>query len=143
MSVRVVARIRPLLKNEIDKDIIVTAAPASSGTAQLVRIPNPKQPAELYSFQFNSVYEQQTTQQELFDNEGMSLLLNWSFGPMFTPLFSIADRKTPFQGLRCYSLRVWGYGYGKDAYDARWEIIGRSRCHSTIAQRHLSTIEED
>lgn len=72
MSVRVVARIRPLLKNEIDKDIIVTAAPASTGTAQLVRIPNPKQPAELYSFQFNSVYEQETTQQELFDNEGMS-----------------------------------------------------------------------
>ncbi|KAE9977446.1 hypothetical protein EG328_002032 [Venturia inaequalis] len=69
MSVRVVARIRPLLKNEIDKDIIVTAAPASNGTAQLVRIPNPKQPAELYSFQFNSVYEQETTQQELFDNE--------------------------------------------------------------------------
>ncbi|QDS71768.1 hypothetical protein FKW77_009200 [Venturia effusa] len=69
MSVRVVARIRPLLKNEIDKDIIVTAAPASTGSAQLVRIPNPKQPAELYSFQFNSVYEQETTQQELFENE--------------------------------------------------------------------------
>lgn len=72
MSVRVVARIRPLLKNEVDKDIIVTAAPASSGTAQLVRIPNPKQPAaQLYSFEFNSVYEQGATQQELFDNEGI------------------------------------------------------------------------
>lgn len=91
MSVRVVARIRPLLKNEIDKDIIVTAAPApastGTGTAQLVRIPNPKHAAELYSFQFNSVYEQQTTQQELFDNEGMLSPLNWTWGPMFTPLF--------------------------------------------------------
>lgn len=86
MSVRVVARIRPLLKNEIDKDIIVTAAPASNGTAQLVRIPNPKQPAELYSFQFNSVYEQETTQQELFDNEGMSMELNWSSAALFTPI---------------------------------------------------------
>jgi hypothetical protein len=73
MSVRVVARIRPLLKNEIDKDIIVTAAPTDDSTtnAQIVRIPNPKNDAELYSFQFNSVYEQDTTQQQLFDNEGM------------------------------------------------------------------------
>jgi hypothetical protein len=76
MSVRVVARIRPLLKNELDKDIIVTAAPASASNAQLVRIPNPKHAAELFSFQFNSVYEQQTTQQELFDNEGMLQLVN-------------------------------------------------------------------
>jgi hypothetical protein len=77
MSVRVVARIRPLLKNEIDKDIIVTAAPNSDAktTAQVVRIPNPKNDAELYSFQFNSVYEQETTQQQLFDNEGRILLL--------------------------------------------------------------------
>jgi hypothetical protein len=73
MSVRVVARIRPLLKNEIDKDIIVTAAPNDDSTtnAQIVRIPNPKNDAELYSFQFNSVYEQDATQQQLFDNEGM------------------------------------------------------------------------
>jgi hypothetical protein len=72
MSVRVVARIRPLLKNEIEKDIIVTAAPnnESNANAQIVRIPNPKNDAELYSFQFNSVYEQETTQQQLFDNEG-------------------------------------------------------------------------
>ncbi|KAF2415537.1 kinesin-domain-containing protein [Tothia fuscella] len=71
MSVRVVARIRPLLKNEIDKDVIVTAASNNESTkgSQIVRIPNPKNDAELYSFQFNSVYEQETTQQELFDNE--------------------------------------------------------------------------
>jgi hypothetical protein len=75
MSVRVVARIRPLLKNEIDKDVIVTAASNESAKgSQIVRIPNPKNDAELYSFQFNSVYEQETTQQELFDNEGMALL---------------------------------------------------------------------
>jgi hypothetical protein len=75
MSVRVVARIRPLLKQEIERDVIVTAAPSdngSSGNPQVVRIPNPKNDAELYSFQFNSVYEQETTQQELFDNEGMA-----------------------------------------------------------------------
>jgi len=73
MSVRVVARIRPLLKKESEKDVIVSAAssrqepPHTNST--IVRIPNPKNEAELYSFQFNSVYEQGATQQEVFDNE--------------------------------------------------------------------------
>jgi hypothetical protein len=75
MSVRVVARIRPLLKAEIEKDVIVTAAQCQTASAnsrsQIVRIPNPKNDAELYSFQFNSVYEQEATQQELFENEGL------------------------------------------------------------------------
>jgi hypothetical protein len=74
MSVRVVARIRPLLKAEIEKDIIVTSSnsdPASN--SNLVRIPNPKNDAELYSFQFNSVYDQHAVQQELFDSEGAHL----------------------------------------------------------------------
>ncbi|KAF2639912.1 kinesin-domain-containing protein [Massarina eburnea CBS 473.64] len=73
MSVRVVARIRPLLKNEHDKDTIVTAEPAADANTQdrptLVRIPNPKKDAESFSFQFSSVYEQEATQQELFDAE--------------------------------------------------------------------------
>ncbi|GAB7346658.1 hypothetical protein MBLNU459_g1788t1 [Dothideomycetes sp. NU459] len=72
MSVRVVARIRPLLKNELDKDTIVEAAPALSeplASPTIVRIPNPKNEAEAYSFQFNSVYDQDATQQQIFDNE--------------------------------------------------------------------------
>jgi hypothetical protein len=64
MSVRVIARIRPLLKKELEKDVIVSAT-----NSTIVRIPNPKNDAEIYSFQFNSVYEQDTTQQEIFDNE--------------------------------------------------------------------------
>jgi len=67
MSVRVVARIRPLLKQEIEKDVIVTTDPTNPST--VVRIPNPKNHAELYSFQFNSVYGPQATQQELFEGE--------------------------------------------------------------------------
>src|SRR5579859_2809194 len=73
MSVRVVARIRPLLKKESEKDVIVSAAssrpehPHTNST--IVRIPNPKNEAEMYSFQFNSVYGQGVTQQEVFDNE--------------------------------------------------------------------------
>ena len=73
MSVRVVARVRPLLKLEQDKDTIVIAS--SSGTEcpaspTVVRIPNPKNEAESFSFQFNSVYDQESTQQTIFDNEG-------------------------------------------------------------------------
>jgi hypothetical protein len=74
MSVRVVARIRPLLKLEQEKDTIVEAAAASPTSEPLaapsiVRIPNPKNEAEAFSFQFNSVYDQQATQQQVFDDE--------------------------------------------------------------------------
>jgi hypothetical protein len=56
MSVRVVARIRPLLNTEIEKDVIVHAAHAagaeSADTKTVVKIPN-------------------ATQAQVFDNEGM------------------------------------------------------------------------
>lgn len=70
MSVRVVARIRPLLKQELDKDTIVTAETLEGeSTATVVRLPSPKNDAESFSFQFSSVYEQEATQQQLFDAE--------------------------------------------------------------------------
>jgi len=74
MSIRVVARIRPLLKSELDKDTIVSAS--SSGTDEsskrpsIVKIPNPKNASEEFSFQFNRVYDQYTSQQDIFDDEG-------------------------------------------------------------------------
>jgi len=69
MSVRVVARIRPLLKNtEIEKDRIIETYGEASDNKTTVRIPNPKVPAELYSFHFNSVYDD-ATQAELYDRE--------------------------------------------------------------------------
>ena len=74
MSVRVVARIRPLLKAELEKDAIVTAITTnieSPGLPTVVRIPNPKNENEDFSFHFNSVYDQGSTQQDLFENEGM------------------------------------------------------------------------
>ncbi|TKA70658.1 hypothetical protein B0A55_08763 [Friedmanniomyces simplex] len=72
MSVRVVARIRPLLKAEIERDVIVDAASAPGEAEEkksVVRIPNPKKESEAFSFQFNSVYGQEATQAHLFDNE--------------------------------------------------------------------------
>ena len=70
MSVRVVARIRPLLKAELDKDVIVEASPSGNEGSTIVRIPNPRNETEAYSFQFNNVYDSTATQQQIFDDEG-------------------------------------------------------------------------
>lgn len=100
MSVRVVARIRPLQKTERDGDVIVrcdTSAPSPARKndtmattraekggklngqkegkpglekKNVVRIPNPKNGSEEYTFKFNSVYDGDATQQDLFDAEG-------------------------------------------------------------------------
>lgn len=70
MSVRVVARIRPLLSNEQAKHVIVSAASSKSESPSnptVVSIPNPKNEAEVFSFQFNRVYEQEATQEQLFE----------------------------------------------------------------------------
>ena len=72
MSVRVVARVRPLLKAEIEKDVIVEAAGDSTESKTIVKIPNPKNESEAFSFQFNSVYDREATQAQLYDNEGRS-----------------------------------------------------------------------
>lgn len=68
-----VARIRPLLAKELDKDTIVRAESSQEGKPNnVVRIPNPKNEAEEFSFTFNGVYDMGTTQEELFTNEGGS-----------------------------------------------------------------------
>ncbi|KAI1057112.1 hypothetical protein LB507_002051 [Fusarium sp. FIESC RH6] len=70
MSVRVVSRIRPLLEKERESDIIVradTVDPSKPNT--VVKIPNPKNEAEEFSFTFNGVYDRATTQEELFTAE--------------------------------------------------------------------------
>ncbi|KAL1998135.1 hypothetical protein VTN02DRAFT_6795 [Thermoascus thermophilus] len=89
MSVRVVARIRPLLKSERELDVIVRTGSANSGAVSqankekrserekaslrdrenIVKIPNPKNESEDFSFQFNAVYDADVTQEELFDAE--------------------------------------------------------------------------
>lgn len=73
MSVRVVARIRPLLPAELDKDMIVTADSVDGCHNTLVKIPNPKNESEEFSFAFNSVYDQGSTQETIFNSEGTRL----------------------------------------------------------------------
>lgn len=66
-----VARIRPLLDKELDRDTIVRAESSQEGKpANIVRIPNPKKESEEFSFTFNGVYDMGTTQEELFTHEG-------------------------------------------------------------------------
>lgn len=77
MSVRVVARIRPLLSAEVEKDVIVSSGSAPTNAASLstlIRIPNPKKESEAFSFQFNSVYDREASQAQIFDNEGTKAL---------------------------------------------------------------------
>jgi hypothetical protein len=71
MSVRVVARIRPLLQSENEIDTIVrTSGADEKARPNVVKVPNPKNFSEEFSFQFNSVYGENATQQEIFDAEG-------------------------------------------------------------------------
>ncbi|KAK5115514.1 hypothetical protein LTR62_001173 [Meristemomyces frigidus] len=70
MSVRVIARIRPLLKAEIERDVIVEAVEGEAKDKKsLVRIPNPKKESEAFTFQFSGVYDQEATQAQVFDDE--------------------------------------------------------------------------
>ncbi|KAI9932722.1 hypothetical protein ASPWEDRAFT_123067 [Aspergillus wentii DTO 134E9] len=90
MSVRVVGRVRPLLKAEREVDVILrTGSQGQSAPSKgdkkssnenaalaalrdrdtIVRIPNPKNESEEYSFQFNAVYDSNASQQDLFDAE--------------------------------------------------------------------------
>ena len=69
MSVRVVSRIRPLLKNEAATDTIISTDSNEASHLNVVKVPNPKNGSEEFSFQFNSVYEQESTQQAIFDAE--------------------------------------------------------------------------
>lgn len=72
MSVRVVARIRPLLgSKELEKDVIVRSESSVEGQPpNVVKIPSPKNFAEEFSFTFNGVYDMETTQEDLFTKEG-------------------------------------------------------------------------
>lgn len=100
MSVRVVARVRPLLKSERELDIILRTGASTAPTDSklppakaddrklaalrdrdnVVRIPNPKNEGEEYSFQFNAVYDADVAQQELFDAEGECFQEKWIRG---------------------------------------------------------------
>ena len=74
MAIRVVARIRPQQESELGKDVIVSTGSNNDASSRpnLVKIPNPKNEAETFSFQFNSVYGFEASQQDVFYHESQS-----------------------------------------------------------------------
>ena len=99
MAIRVVARIRPKQLSELGKDAIlstVSKTEASDQQPTLVKIPNPKNEAEDFTFQFSSVYDHTATQQQIFDNEGQQGRRQWHSGVMLI-CDSGAYGKTPIQ----------------------------------------------
>ena len=75
MAIRVIARIRPTQQNELERDVIVKAAGTdddATSAPTLVKIPNPKNQHENFTFQFSSVYNESAQQQQIFDSEGQS-----------------------------------------------------------------------
>lgn len=59
-NVHIIARIRPLLNDEVEKDIVVR----TEGTA--ITIPNPKNQRENFTFPFNAVHDMESDQKQLF-----------------------------------------------------------------------------
>ena len=74
MTIRVVARIRPVHPTELEKDVIVKVGGIDGEAPTLVKVPNPKNEHEDFTFQFSSVYSEAAEQQIIFDNESASMV---------------------------------------------------------------------
>lgn len=61
-TVRVIARIRPLLAKEDDNDVIVKVKEGP----EAITIPNPKNEKEDFTFPFAAVFGCETTQAQIF-----------------------------------------------------------------------------
>jgi hypothetical protein len=134
MSVRVVARIRPLLKSESEVDTIVTTAGADEkARPNVVKVPNPKNFSEQFSFQFNSVYGEDTTQQEIFDAEG-ELGLPLELTMTLKMCCSCTHSQASLSWVRCHPLRLWSYLDRKDTHYARRQVAHRPRHYSSTTK---------
>ncbi|CAZ82679.1 unnamed protein product [Tuber melanosporum] len=66
-NVRIIARIRPLLKGESEKDVVVSAE------EDAISMPNPKNENENFTFPFNAAYGQDSDQAQLFSEVSPTL----------------------------------------------------------------------
>ncbi|KAI5806266.1 P-loop containing nucleoside triphosphate hydrolase protein [Geopyxis carbonaria] len=66
-EVKIVARIRPLLPNEHEKDIVVVSEGSS------ITIPNPKNPNETFTFPFHAVHGMEADQTQVFQEVSPTL----------------------------------------------------------------------
>lgn len=106
MTIRVVARIRPVHQTELERDTIVKVAGIDGEAPTLVKVPNPKNEHEDFTFQFSSVYTEAAEQQIIFDNEGASM--NWIHHGLRTNNAAVAPTiKHLFNG---FDVTIFAYG---------------------------------
>jgi hypothetical protein len=132
----VVSRIRPLLSKELDKDVIVRGESSHEGSAlNVVRIPNPKNESEEFSFTFNGVYEMETSQEELFTAEGTK------GEAICDSSFLIDSSCTPSQislsGSRRNDFCIWSNRNWKDTHDERRTENVRERGDPPTSQWYI------
>ena len=114
MSVRVVARVRPRLKAENEKDEILSLHDGST-----VKIPNPKSMNQYHSYEFAAAYGQDATQQEMFEAEGKPAVDHLFRG--FDVTVSNVDRYGREMLIRV-ALCLWHDWFGQDLHNARRQI---------------------
>ncbi|KAF8634231.1 hypothetical protein AX15_000994 [Amanita polypyramis BW_CC] len=72
-KVRIAARLRPRIEGEID-DESVQVHRSEDGGMSCITVPNPRDPTQVFKFPFSSCYGQDSTQEEIFENDVRPLL---------------------------------------------------------------------
>ncbi|KAF9553564.1 kinesin-domain-containing protein [Agrocybe pediades] len=74
LKVKIAARLRPRIEGEIDDDSVKvvhsgdnTGGSSHSGT--FITVANPRDPSQIFKFPFSSCYDQNSTQEEIFNND--------------------------------------------------------------------------
>uniref|UniRef100_A0A8H8CJ53 Kinesin-like protein n=1 Tax=Psilocybe cubensis TaxID=181762 RepID=A0A8H8CJ53_PSICU len=76
-KVKIAARLRPRLDGELDDDSIKVVhqsnntggSSSSSGGSSFISVANPRDPTQVFKFPFSSCYDQDSTQEEIFEND--------------------------------------------------------------------------
>lgn len=82
----------------------------------IVRIPNPKNESEEFSFTFNGVYDMGTTQEQLFTNEGT---VSSAIRTILLTGYSCATSQISFPRSRRYDIRIRSYWHREDTHNER------------------------
>lgn len=144
MSVRVVARIRPLLEKELDKDTIVRVDSVEAGKpCTIIKIPNPKNEGEEFSFAFNGVYDQSTAQETLFTSEGLFHHRRSPASSQDVNIPSGASSQIVIPRHRFNHLCLWSKWFRQDSHRPRRNEAGRSWGDSPITEWNIQAWEED
>ncbi|KAF5375666.1 hypothetical protein D9615_009354 [Tricholomella constricta] len=75
-KIKIAARLRPRLSGELDDESVKvilasdeTGGSSSSGSGSVISVTNPRDPSQVFKFPFTSCYDQESTQEEIFQND--------------------------------------------------------------------------